>query len=216
MNGETVEKNIFLCRHGESEYNAKRIIQGHIDTDLTPKGVVQARLAAEELKSFPIERIFTSDLRRAYRTAQIIADVLGLEVEVDKRLREMHFGEWEGLTYDHIYKNHIEDFHNWLKNPVACPLPSQEDIEEFKERISSFIEFLKNIKEKNILIVGHGGSIQGIICLATGLGLEHLWGLRHANTGISCLRLYESIPSDIKFLNYSNHLEKYVREEPIL
>ncbi len=202
-------KNIFLCRHGESEYNAKRIIQGHIDTDLTPKGVIQARLAAEELKNFPIERIFTSDLRRAYRTAQIIADVLGLEVEIDKRLREMHFGEWEGLTYEHIYQNHIEDFHNWLKNPVACPLPSQEDIEDFKERISSFIEFLKTIEEKNILIVGHGGSIQGIICLSTGLGLEHLWGLRHVNTGISCIRLYESTPSDIKFLNYSNHLEKY-------
>ena len=211
-----MEKNILLCRHGESEYNAKKIIQGHIDTDLTPKGVVQARLVAEELKKFPIERIFTSDLKRAYRTAQIIGDVLGITPEVDIRLREMHFGNWEGLSYEYIYKNHVEDFHNWLKNPVACPLPSQEDVKEFEERISSFLDFLKKVEEENILIVGHGGSIQGIICISTGLGLEHLWGLRHANTGLSYLRMYEN-HSEIRFLNYSTHLEKLEeKNQPVL
>ncbi len=201
-------KNVYLCRHGESEYNAKKIIQGHIDTDLTPKGIVQARLAGEELKRFPIEKIYTSDLRRAYRTAYVIGDILGIEPVIDERLREMHFGQWEGLAYEFIYKNHPEDFQNWLKNPVACPLPYQEDIKEFENRIISFLEDLKKDNSDNILIVAHGGSIQGIICLACDLGLEHIWGLRHSNTGISQIRLYRNTPSELVFLNYTQHLEK--------
>ncbi len=211
-----MEKTIFLCRHGESEYNAKRIIQGHIDTDLTPRGIVQARLAGEELKKLPIEKIYTSDLRRAYRTAYIIGDVLGLEPVIDSRLREMHFGEWEGLTYEHIYENHVEDFHNWLKNPVACPLPSQEEVKDFEKRIREFLEEIKKSPEKNILIVAHGGSIQGIICVACDFGLEHLWGLKHTNTGISCIKLYEKKPAELVFLNYSQHLEKMESNSPVL
>ncbi len=209
-------KTVFLCRHGESEYNAKRIIQGHIDTDLTPKGIVQARLAGEELRKYPIEKIYTSDLRRAYRTAYVIGDTLGIEPVIDKRLREMHFGQWEGLTYEHIYQNHVEDFHNWLKNPVACPLPSQEDIKEFEARIKDFLEDILSSEEENILVVAHGGSIQGIICIACGLGLEHLWGLKHTNTGISCIKLHHNKPAEIVFLNYNAHLESLEADNPVL
>ncbi len=209
-------KNIYLCRHGESEYNAKKIIQGHIDTDLTSKGIVQARLAGEELLKANIEKIYTSDLRRAYRTAYIIGDILGLEPVIDKRLREMHFGDWEGLSYEYIYKYHPEDFKNWLSNPVACPLPSQEDIRNFKERIKSFFEEIKETEEKNILIVAHGGSIQGIICYACGFGFENLWGLRHSNTGISLITIKEENIS-LKMLNSVNHLEKLKEDvNPIL
>ena len=198
-------KKIFLCRHGQSEYNAKRIIQGHIDTDLTPKGIVQARLTGERLKSENIERIFSSDLRRAYKTAVVIGDVLGIPVEVDTRIREMHFGEWEGQAYDQIFTYNLEHWQNWLKNPVACPLPSQEDIEEFKKRIASFWEYLLSIKENNILVVGHGGSIQGIICYASGLGMEHLWGMMHTNTGLSLLEV-ENKKVNIKYINEDFHV----------
>ncbi len=198
-------KRIFLCRHGQSEYNAKRIIQGHIDTDLTPKGIVQARLTGERLKNENIERIFSSDLRRAYKTAVVIGDILGIPVEVDTRIREMHFGEWEGRAYEQIFTYNLEHWQNWLKNPVACPLPSQEDIEEFKKRIASFWEYLLSIKENNILVVGHGGSIQGIICHASGLGMEHLWGMMHTNTGLSLLEVNDK-KVNIKYINEDFHV----------
>ncbi len=201
-------KKIFLCRHGQSEYNAKKIIQGHIDTDLTPRGIVQARLTGERLKKENIKRIFSSDLRRAYKTALIIGDILGIEVEVDKRIREMHFGQWEGRAYDSIYTYNLDHWQNWLKNPVACPLPSQEDIKEFEKRILSFWEYIKSLEEDNILVVGHGGSIQGIICMAVGFGMEHLWGMMHTNTGLSLLEI-NSKDTYIKYINEDSHLANY-------
>jgi probable phosphoglycerate mutase len=200
-------KSIFLVRHGQSEYNAKKIIQGHIDTALTPLGFVQARLAGEALKKHNIQKIFSSDLRRAYQTATTIGDVLGLPVEVDKRIREMHFGEWEGRTYEHIYANNMEDFQNWLKSPVACPLPSQEDINDFTNRLNSFLNYILSLKEENILVVGHGGSIQGLICIACNIGIENVWGLMHNNTGISKIEYGEKNCGEIKFLNDSEHLD---------
>ncbi|WP_456402006.1 histidine phosphatase family protein [Persephonella sp.] len=208
-----MRKNLIFCRHGESEFNAKRIIQGHIDTDLTPKGIVQAKLAGEELKKFRIEKIYCSDLRRAKRTADIIGDVLDITPLIDKRIREMSFGEWEGRTYEYIYENDLDTFHGWLKNPVACPLPSQEDIKSFKARLNSFLNDVLSVKEKNILIVAHGGSIQGMICILTGLGFEHLWALKHTNTGISIVDVNSS-KNRLKVLNFSNHLEAV--ENPLI
>ncbi|WP_457625523.1 histidine phosphatase family protein [Persephonella sp.] len=209
-------KNIILIRHGESEYNAKRIVQGHIDTALTPAGIVQARLAGEALKNFSVEKIISSDLRRAYTTATIIGDILDLPVEKDSRIREMSFGEWEGRSYEHIFQTDYRTFNNWLKNPVACPLPSQEDIEEFRKRISSFYEDLLKMEEKNILVVGHGGSIQGILCVACNIGFENLWAFKHSNTGISLIQISNPAVS-IKLLNYTPHLEEYSpKENPIM
>lgn len=209
-------KNIILVRHGESEYNAKRIVQGHIDTDLTPAGIVQARLTAEYLKQFSIQKIISSDLRRAYRTAVIIGDVLDLPVEKDSRIREMSFGQWEGRSYEQIFKTDYETFQRWLQNPVACSLPSQEDMKKFEERIRSFYQDLLKLEEKNILVVGHGGSVQGILCVACGIGMENLWSLKHSNTGISILQVSNPEVS-IKLLNSTAHLEGYInRENPIM
>ncbi len=206
-------KNLYLCRHGESEYNLKGIIQGHIDTYLTPKGVVQARLAGEALKDKGIQEIYTSDLRRAYQTATIIGDILGIEPIIDMRLREMHFGDWEGKSYQEVLSNHPDLWNNWLKNPVKHPLPNQEDIEKFESRLKSFLNDIKKESVDNILVVAHGGSIQGIICLEIGIGLENLWTFRHTNTGIS---LIESNNGKVQltYFNKSDHLNIMESQKP--
>jgi len=209
-------KKIFLIRHGESEFNAKKIVQGHIDTDLTPAGIVQSRLAGEYLKEFNIKKVISSDLRRAYKTATIISDILNLSVEKDKRIREMSFGEWEGKSYEHIFKTDYDKFNNWLKNPVACPLPSQEEITNFEKRLKSFYKYLLTLKENTILVVGHGGSIQGLLCIACQMSMENLWSLKHSNTGISLIVLYENRVS-IQMLNSTSHLEKSsILENPLM
>jgi len=199
-------KHIYLCRHGESEYNAKKIVQGHIDTDLTENGILQAKRLGYFLKDKGIKKVISSDLKRAFKTAQIVAEILKVNHEVDPRIREMHFGTWEGLSYDWIYQNAKEHFDNWLTNPVKHPLPKQESIESFEKRLRLFFEDVRNHNEDNILVVGHGGSIQGLLCIAMNLSMEYLWKFRHNNTGLSLI-LSDGKNTNVKFINMAYHLE---------
>ena len=206
-------KKIILVRHGESEFNAKGIIQGHIDTDLTPRGLVQAHLLGLALKDrFNIDKVISSDLRRAYRTAYTIGDILGVDISKDKRLREMFFGDWEGKSYKYIFERYNDYFYKWLKNPINNPLPSQEKTEEFLSRLNNFLNDLLKMEEKVITVVAHGGSIQGLMCLMLDIGLENLWAFKHTNASYSVV-VFEDNRFYLKELNNSYHLDKLEKKE---
>ena len=146
-----MNKNIYLLRHAQSEYNEKGIFQGRLDSDLTPLGFVQARLSAQEFLGKEIEVIYSSPQRRAYKTALTIADLLGLEVIVDERIREMSFGNYEGKKFWDLVEEEGHIFRAWLSNPVRNPLPTQENMEDFSKRVKSFLEDVINGPYKNLL-----------------------------------------------------------------
>ena len=87
---------IYIVRHGQTEWNLLGKTQGHGNSDLTPKGIEQAELLADSMTKYPIDYIYSSDLGRAYQTAEIIGNKLSIEVEKTEALREMNFGTWEG------------------------------------------------------------------------------------------------------------------------
>src|SRR4029079_3482461 len=89
---------ILLARHGETDWNVERRVQGHSDTPLNDTGRGQARALAEELAGEPIDAVYSSDLVRAHETARLVAEQRGLDVTAIRDLREKHFGTWEGLT----------------------------------------------------------------------------------------------------------------------
>ena len=91
-------RRLILSRHGQTDYNAPRRMQGQLDTHLSDLGREQAARAGQALIDEPITRIISSDLSRAFDTATIIAGQLGLDVEKDERLRETHLGEWQSRT----------------------------------------------------------------------------------------------------------------------
>ena len=97
---------ILLARHGETDWNVERRVQGHSDTPLNDTGRAQARALAEELAGEPIDAVYSSDLVRAHETARIVAAQRGLEVTAIRDLRERNFGTWEGLTDEEIYVRH--------------------------------------------------------------------------------------------------------------
>ncbi len=198
-------KNVYLVRHAQSEYNEKGIFQGRLDSDLTPLGFVQARLCAQELSDKGIRVIYSSPQRRAYKTALTIGDLLGLDVIVDERIREMSFGVLEGRHFWSMVEENGQMFRNWLKNPVKHPLPTQEDMGEFEKRVRSFLEDIKNSEHENILVVAHGGTLHALVCLATGLGLENNWNIHMDNTGISLLS-YDGERFYLRYLNRTCHL----------
>ncbi len=198
-------KYIYLVRHAQSEFNEKGIFQGSLDSDLTPLGYVQARMVGVFFENKGIKRIISSPQRRALKTALTIGDILGMDVEVDERIKEISFGELEGKRFVDLLEEMGDVLRRWLKDPLNNPLPTQEPMEEFSKRISSFLEDISKSKEDSVVVVAHGGTLHALICIATGLGLENMWNIHKDNASVSCLK-YEDGKYQLSYLNRICHL----------
>ena len=127
----TVKAKWFLVRHGETDWNKEKKLQGQQDIPLNEAGREQAKQTANGLESYGIEVIFTSDLKRAHETAKSIQTVTGAEIVVDQRLRERYYGKGEGMV-DHEVRNQYPDmFHYYGKSVEA----GNESFREAEERI---------------------------------------------------------------------------------
>ena len=197
-------KRIYLLRHAQSEFNEKGIFQGRLDSDLTPLGFVQARQSAKFFKDKGIEVIFASPQRRAYKTALMVGDVIGIEPVVDERIREMSFGYLEGRDFWKLYEEELEMMNRWLKDPISNPLPDQEEGSSFEKRVLSFLEDIKNSPYSNIIVVAHGGTLHALVCLALGIPLSKMWHVHMDNTGISLLEFDGKFR--LSFMNSLCHL----------
>jgi len=150
---------ILLARHGETDWNVERRVQGHSDTPLNDTGRGQARALAEELAGEPIDAVYSSDLARAHETARIVAAGRGLDVTAIRDLRERNFGTWEGLTDEEIYVRH----------PHARDRSWQEwgDAETRDEMADRVLGALHRIAEthpdQRVLVVSHGGPLRAVL-----------------------------------------------------
>lgn len=144
---------IYIVRHGQTDWNKVGKIQGHTDIELNKQGEEQALIVKEKLKNIKFDKVFSSPLKRALKTAQIIYNG---EIVSDDRLKERYNGELEGKT-----KNEIKDFPDFNDpNETSYGI---EPLNDFRNRINNFIkEILTKYKNKNILIVSHAG-----VCIYT-------------------------------------------------
>jgi len=156
---------IYLVRHGETEWNEKKIIQGHSDIPLNEKGKLQSEQLGEKLKDIHFEAVFSSDLIRAKRTAEIIILEKKLAVVTTKALRERMFGRFEG--------KHIDELRKILGETILFSKKRQKklfgwnDIENDEKVIRRFIPFIREVavayQGKNILMVSHGGLMRAFL-----------------------------------------------------
>lgn len=144
-----------LVRHGETKYNEENRIQGWLDIPLSQKGRLQAEGIAEELKGVEIDVIVSSDLSRAYETAQKIAKFHSLDIVTAPELREIEQGAWDGLTVKEAQRRYPEEYHNWLSSPHAARPPGGESLKDVQERVVPLIEELRNRSHNSVVIVGH-------------------------------------------------------------
>ena len=148
---------IYIIRHGQTDWNIEHRTQGQTDIALNTNGIKQADLITEKIANLKIDSIISSDLKRAYMTAQIINKKFNKTIETDKRLREFCFGTLEGIIRDNITQ---ETWDNFNKNPKHYKAETKEEI---FNRIKSFIDDLKSINiNHNTLVVTHGGTIKMI------------------------------------------------------
>lgn len=164
-------RRLVLWRHGRTRWNLERRAQGQTDVDLDEVGVAQARDAALRLASLRPSLIWSSDLTRARRTAQALADLTGLAVHPDARLREIHLGEREGRTVEEVARLWPEVWQAWRDGRRAPPPAGGESEDDVAERAASALHDAGTLLQpgETGVVVSHGVALR--------CGLWHVLGL---------------------------------------
>jgi 2,3-bisphosphoglycerate-dependent phosphoglycerate mutase len=168
---------IYLVRHGETDDNARRVVQGGIDTPLNDRGREQARELAARVGDLGIEAIWTSQLSRAAETAHIVGAELGIEPRVDDRLAESQRGSWEGRSLDEIERAEPEAWAAWKRGGADFRFPGGgESLAEHQARVLAVIDAIR-AGDQPALVVAHGGTIRCAICANHPSGLQAFWSI---------------------------------------
>ena len=170
---------IYLVRHGQTEYNKLKRIQGTQDHPLTQDGIEDAKRCAKALKDKRVHGLFSSPLLRALNTAEVIGEEIGLPVKIDDRLKERFFGKIEGESYDSIALGY--DF--WDELDTYYPDHGIESRESMDERALSFFRDLEQEGLESVVVVSHGAFIRSILRTLSNSGHELLEGYRVPHNG---------------------------------
>lgn len=166
---------LYIARHGETDWNIEPArCQGWTDVPLNKKGLKQAEDIAQIAKSKNIQKIFSSHLKRARETAQIIAAHLDIDYETDKRFAEAKKGLWEGMTFLDIAAEYSAIWKHWLEAPYTAPVPEGETLCEVIVRAGPAISEIAVRSNVDTLIISHGGPISGLRCISEGLQFDRI------------------------------------------
>lgn len=173
---------LFFVRHGETEWNVQKKIQGSADIPLNENGLRQARQLAKELKRQMLEgrfhpaRVYTSPQLRAAQTAEFAAKALQIACVPCSGLREMDLGEWEGLNWDIIQQSYGEVYTYWNEHRRYTRTPGGESYQEVVERTFDALEEIleRETADTDILVVTHSAVLMALRCYLAGLPFEEM------------------------------------------
>ncbi|TAH50449.1 MAG: histidine phosphatase family protein [Betaproteobacteria bacterium] len=165
---------ICLVRHGETSWNAERRLQGHIDIPLNHRGVAQAESTARSMADVHFAAMYSSDLQRAHDTARAIANRRAQQPRTDPRLRERHYGVFQGLTYDEASARFPEAYARFKARDIVQPIPGDgESLATFATRVTEALaEIAQRHAGARVLVVTHGGVLDIAHRLAAGKPLH--------------------------------------------
>ncbi len=153
---------LILIRHGESVANRQGVFAGQIDPDLQNKGFKQAQLTAKYIAdNYKIDKIYSSDLCRAYKTAMCLAEILNLEVIPEQNLREIYAGKWEGMKFDELVLAYPEAYNVWMNHIGRAECDGGESVKQLGERIMGALTKIAEENEgKTVAIATHATPIR--------------------------------------------------------
>jgi phosphoserine phosphatase len=165
---------IVLVRHGATDWNLQGRCQGSTDRELSEVGLRQAAQTSALLSSEEIHAIYSSNLRRARQTAEVISQPHNLPVMIEDGVRELDHGELEGLTFNDIKNNYAEFLMRWRSEPGDICVPGGERLADVAERAwKGLNEIIRRHRgAPGILVVSHNFPILGIVCRITGTPLN--------------------------------------------
>lgn len=206
---------IYLIRHGETDANQTFQFQGHIDNPLNSKGFKQTADLGKYYEGLELDEIYSSSMQRARQTAEPLAKFHGLKIQLLDELKEVCFGEWEGLSYEEVKAKWNDQLELFFKQPAQCRMPGGESFDDVAARVRSVCEdIFKSDSDKNIAIVSHGGVVRVQLCLLLGLDLNKLWMFGVHNASTTCIAKWQD-RFTIEYVNDTHYLKDNVNSDGI-
>lgn len=206
---------IYITRHGQTEWNSERRLQGWKDAPLTDLGKKQAEVLGKKIRDIDFDKIYCSPLDRTRKTAEIALNSKeDTPIVFDERLKEINMGEWEGMKSETIKEEYSEYYDKFWNSPDQYEPKTGESYHDVKKRIIDALEnMIEADPDENILIITHGCASRVILSYFEGRPLSELWDtpkLKETN-----LSLIEVDGEDSSILMYgdSSHLEGLGSEE---
>ncbi|MFN3920870.1 MAG: histidine phosphatase family protein [Caldimicrobium sp.] len=181
-------KNFFFIRHGQIAEEYKKVFYGQLDIPLSKEGELLSKETVLELSQIPIKAVFSSPLKRALYSAELLAKEREIPLFIREELKEINYGEWTGKPRELIYKEAL--FWERLKKDYLAP-PKGESIRDLRNRARSFWDYLKEIEPGNYVIFTHGGFIRALICEILNLSSELFFAFEVYHLKVNFITLYE-------------------------
>lgn len=199
--------DIYIVRHGESKHNKAGIWQGLLDGELSEKGIEQAKKLSNKLENKNFDAIYSSKLKRAMKTADIIAEKHNLKVKRYEEFNECRVELWNGYSINDVFTKFSKEFEEWSKNSWAV-IDGVESLGNLQKRVvERFLKIVKNHKnEDTILIVSHGLALRTIILWILEMPLNKYRKIHLYNTSLTKIK-YENEKFSIEYLNNTSHYE---------
>ncbi len=176
---------IILARHGETKWNVGEIFRGRADIGLNEIGIRQAELLGNYLSDVKIEAIYSSPLKRALKTAAVMASPHQLEVKIAPGLIDLDFGQWQGLSHREVRSKYSELYTEWTDSPDRVILPGGESLNDVSQRAIAVVDEVIAGYGGSVVLVSHRVVNKVLICALLGLDNSHFWQIRQDTCGIT-------------------------------
>lgn len=194
-----MNKQIYIIRHGQTDYNIKQIVQGRgVNSDLNETGRLQAQLFFEQYKTVPFDTIFTSALKRIQQT---VAPFLENKIPhiIRKEIDEIAWGIFEGVQHHpSLQERYYGIIESWKNGAYDNIIEGGESPNELKQRLTPFIEEIKTIEAENILVCTHGRTLRMLMCLILNKPISEMDNFQHENTCLYQFEYYDNSFSLVK------------------
>jgi len=197
---------IVIVRHGRTEWNRVERFRGRADISLDDVGIKQAEAASGRIKEWPISTIYSSPLRRAITTAEIIATSLGLKVQEMSDIIDIDYGEWQGLTNEEVIARDGRLYTQWIENPDGVQFPGGEEFNDVRQRVSKAVnDLIQRHPKESVVLVSHKVICQILVLSLLGLDSSHFWQITQDVCAMNLFEVRGGIPSAL-FINDTCHL----------
>lgn len=186
-------KRVVLLRHGQTDWNLKRLFQGQVDVPLNDVGRSQARAVRPWVESFAPQEVWCSPLSRARQTAELATGWSTDRLSIVSQLQEMNVGHWAECSLDDLRQRWTEELEVWLDDPYGTKAGcgSGESFHDLRCRLRSVLQLIEDSPLERLLIVSHGNAIRALLAQALNLPDETAWHMVLENCRASELNFYD-------------------------